>query len=452
MSKEKSVRGVPYGSGDLPVFGTADVVIAGAGPGGLGAALAAAWSGASVLVIEEYGIPGGMASVGEVNPFMCSHVNGESLDFPVYGQWIETMQRYLPDCIANNITQADVSRRSINKEAAALAAEDMLLAAGVKILYHHSAVGVETDDDGMIKSIICHTRGGFGKVCGKCYVDCTGDANLAAMAGVPFEQGDERGGCQPMTLCFKVSHVNIPFIIDEAGGKYCDPEWKKRLNASYVAAQASGRISSPRHNVLMMPFLIADDNVIHFNTTRVIGYDATCGAELSAAEIEGRKQLRELLEWLRTDIPEFADARLMSMAVQIGVRESRRICGLYKLVVDDFEKCSRFPDAIARCSYYIDQHSPWGAGTHIVRLDPGEFYEIPYRSIVPVNKINLTVGGRPICADVLMHSSLRIMPTAISIGQGAGIAAALAVTKNCTPDKIDGTEVREELKKFGARL
>ena len=453
MLNKKSTRGVSYGSKELPVFAEAEVVVCGAGPGGLGAALAAAWCGAKVLVIEEYGVAGGMAAIGEVHPFMTSHAGDESLDYPVYGQWLEEMKKYLPERIVRDVINPnDYSCRSINKEAAALAAEDMLLAAGVEILYHHTAAGVEKDAAGNISAVICHTRCGFGKVKGKTFVDCTGDGHLAAMAGCSFEQGDERGGCQPMTLCFKLSHVKIPFVQAPDGSRFYDVKWRSRLNESFVAAKESGRINSPRHSVVIFPFQVADENTLHFNMTRVIGLDATCGADLSAAEIEGRRQMREIINWLREDHAEFADARLMSMAVQIGIRESRRINGLYHLVLDDFKACRRFPDAIARCAYNVDLHSPWGPGTDFIQLPPGEFYEIPYRCVVPENKINLTVGGRPVSADVVVHSSLRIMPTAISIGQGAGIGAALAAQRGTMPDKIDGIEVRENLKAFGAHL
>ncbi len=452
MAEEK-IRGVPYGSAELPLFGEADVVIAGAGPGGLGAALAAAWQGAKVLVAEEYGVAGGMAAIAEVHPFMRNHAGAVCNDAPVYGQWKKAMEPYLPDGLFDKIADPnDYSCYSINKSAAALAAEDLLLAAGVKILYHHSIVGVKKDAENRITGLICRTRGGFGLLRGKCYVDCTGDAEVAAMAGCPFEQGDSQGGCQPMTLCFKLSHVDIPFVKGPYGGRLLNPEWRNRLSAAYQQAQKDGKIHCPRENVLIFPFQLGDENTLHFNTTRVIGYDATNGADFSEAEIEGRRQLRELLAWLKAEVPGFAQARLMSMAVQIGVRESRRVEGLYKLCMEDFENCSRFPDAIARCSYNVDIHSPRGAGTRLVSIKSGNYYEIPYRCTVPKNCANLTVGGRPISADVAMHSSLRIMPCAISIGQGAGMGAAMAAAGGISPAEVDGCEVRRKLIEFGANL
>ncbi len=448
-----NVRGAAYGSEELPVFADVDVVICGCGPGGIGAAWMSAAAGASTVVLESYGLPGGMAVISEVHPFMVSVWHGRPLDAPVYGLWRNAMCKYLPENMMEKLAnEHDYSLRSINKEAAALAAEDILLDAGVKILYHHTAVGVRKRD-GKITEIICHTNGGFGVVRGKCFVDCTGNGDVAAMAGAPFEIGDEKGGCQPMSLCFKLSHVDIPFETNpQTGARLINQDWKVKLSNSYNAAQQAGIISCQRENVLVFPFQLADENVLHFNTTRVIGFDATVGASLSAAEIDGRRQLRELIAWLKKEIPEFRHARLMSMAVQIGVRESRRIMGHYKLCIDDFSRCARFDDAIARSSYHVDIHSPRGAGTQFQSLPAKEFYEIPYRCIVPLGCDNLTVGGRPVSADVAVHSSLRIMPTAVSIGQAAGLGAALAAQRKVAPIEIPGTELRDMLIRHGALL
>lgn len=448
MENSKIISGAAYGTENLPVFAEADVVVIGGGPGGLGAAVMSARTGAATVVLETYGLPGGMASVGEIHPFMFSFRNqGEVLDGPIYDEWREAMKKYLPPGMLEKIGNIhDHSLRSVNKEAAALAAEDLLLDAGVKILYHHTVTGVRMDGN-KISEVICHTRGGFGVVRGKCFVDCTGDGDVAAMAGCPFEMGDDDGGCQPMSLCFKLSHVDIPFVTSpDTGARLISAEWKKTLTDSFVAAKAAGRINCPRENVLVFPFLIADEGVLHFNTTRVVGCDATNGASFSEAEIEGRRQMREIIAWLRSDFPEFRNARLMSMGVQIGVRESRRIMGHYKLVQEDFEKCAEFNDVIARSNYNIDIHSPKGEGTVLKRISPGRFYEIPYRCVVPLGCDNLTVGGRPISADVAVHSSLRIMPTAVSIGQGAGIGAALAALRGVTPLEIPAADIQRCLK------
>ena len=441
-----------FHGGELPVIDSADVVVIGGGPGGLGAALMSARCGAETLLVEAYGVPGGMAVVGEVQPFMISGTRQHPLDGPVYGEWKEAMLQYLPEAERRRVASAtDYSNRAINKAAAALAAEDLLLASGVRLLYHHRAVAADVAD-GRIKEVVCHTRGGFGVIRAKVFVDCTGDGELAAMAGCPFEMGDENGGCQPMTLCFKLSHVKVPFVTNAGGERFMDPAWKKRLNDLYCQARAQGRVRCPREDLLVFPFQIADEGVVHFNTTRVQGFDPTDGASFSQAEIEGRRQLRELVKFLQSEAPGFENSRLMSMGVQIGVRESRRIRGLYRLTEKDFAACARFDDAIARSTYNIDIHSPNGAGTVLRDIRPGAFYEIPYRCVVPVGCGNLTVGGRPISADAAVHGSLRIMPTAISIGQGAGVGAALAALADSSPAETDGKNVRRKLIGLGAEL
>ena len=437
---------------DLPVLCSTDVAVIGGGPGGLGAALMSARCGAQTALIESYGLPGGMAVIGEVQPFMISGTREKPLDGPVYGEWKEAMLRYFPASEREEFRSSlDYRNRAVNKAAAALAAEDLLLDAGVRLLYHHRAVDVHLDGS-RIKEVICHTRGGFGVIRAKVFVDCTGDAELAALAGCPFEMGDENGGCQPMTLCFKLSHVKVPFVAGNGEERFIDPEWKNLLNQYYVRAQQQGKIHCPRENMLIFPFQIADEGVVHFNTTRVQGFDPTDGASFSRAEIEGRRQLRELVRFLQEEVPGFENSRLMSMGVQIGVRESRRVRGVYSLTADDFINCTKFEDVIARSTYNIDIHAPSGAGTVLRDIRRGGYYEIPYRSILPLGCENLTIGGRPVSADTAVHSSLRIMPTAISIGQGAGTGAALAALQDTVPGAVDGKIVRQKLIELGAEL
>jgi len=430
-----------------------DVLVIGAGPSGLGAAVMSARSGMKTAVAEAYGVPGGMAVIAEVQPFMVSSNNGKDLDHPVYQEWKNAMRRYFSED-ANELIARDkgYAPRNINKEAAALAAEDLLLEAGVTVLYHHRLVDAEVHDR-HIQSVTLHSKSGMEKIRARIYIDCTGDGDLAALAGCRYDMGDENGNCQPMTLCFKLGNVQVPHVDDANGAlNLIDHDWRKKLNEQYCEAVKAGRLHCDREDVLLFPFKIQSGNIIHFNTTRVIRHSGINGRELAAAEIEARRQMREIFFWLRSEVAGFEKAELLSMGIQIGVRESRRIKGIFTVTKDDFERAAKFPDAIARSNYHIDIHSPNGSGTYRQSMAPGEYYEIPYGCIVPEDCDNLLVGGRPVSADMAVHSSLRIMPTAVSIGQAAGCAAAMAVNEKQPPRLLDGVSVRQKLRQMGALL
>ena len=430
----------------IPVVKEADVIVVGGGPGGLGAAVMSARNGAKTILIERYGQLGGMASVGEVHPFMTNHHNGICMDKPVYTDWVKKMTDYLPPEIKSKIDDpAEVDTyllKSINKDVAVLAAEELCLEAGVELLYHHQVADVIVKDR-QIENIILLSKSGYVAAKAKMYVDCTGDADLAAKAGCDFEMGDDKGNCQPMTTCFKLSHVTKD---DMAWGG----DWRKKMQELYEKAKAEGKMSCPRESILM--FKHYDNDVVHFNSTRVQMHNATDGLSLSDAEILARKQIREYIKWLHEDVPGFENAQLHSMAFHIGVRETRRVKGLNYITRKNFEERTKFDDAIARCNYPIDIHSPTGAQTEIVRIPGDEYYEIPYGCIVAKDMDNLTVGGRPISVDVAVHSSMRVMPPACSVGQAAGMAASTAASKNCSPAELDGCEIRKQLKKAGAYL
>jgi len=420
----------------------ADVIVVGGGPGGLGAAVMAARAGARTVLFERYGFLGGMAVSGEVHPFMPNHAKGACLDKPIYLEWIERMRAYLPPehpmRVVGDPEACSGAARMLSKDAAMLAAEDLCLAAGVMLRYHHTLADVVVNGE-RLEAAIFLSKTGFTAARAAVFIDATGDADLAARSGCRYEEGGPSGHSQPMTLCFKLAGVDPARMPPRAD-----------LNRLYDEAKARGDIRCPRENLLLFNWLEPD--VIHFNTTRVVQQHATNGVELSNAEIEARRQVREILAFLRASVSGFERARLHSMAHHIGVRESRRVMGRAYLERPAFRGAAKFDDAIARVSYPIDIHSPTGSGTEHDNLPDGEWYEIPYGCIVPADRENLLIAGRPISVDHAIHSSMRVMPPAVSVGQAAGMAAALAVSRHVAPAALDGRDVRAALRQAGANL
>ena len=266
--------------------------------------------------------------------------------------------------------------------------------------------------------------------------------------------GKESPHAQPMTLCFKLELdrevVESDPELEDASYSAWRERYGERIQEAFRRAKAEGRLENPRQNVLF--FHSVDPLVVHFNSTRVIHRSGIEGVELSEAEIEGRRQMRSLVDLLRAEIPVFRGAKLHSVATQIGVRETRRVRGRQYLTRGDFERASKFPDGIARVRYPIDIHSPDGEGTESARLPEGEWYEVPFGCLVPEDVHNVVVGSRCISADRAVHGSMRVMPPVCSVGQAAGTAAAMAVEKDVPVDEVDGVELKARLIEAGRNL
>jgi len=371
-----------------------------------------------------------MATVGLVNPFMPNHVDGRRLDSGVLEDWCDRMAELgglAPD------------RVTFNPEIAKLAAEQLCLEAGVELLYHMN-FDEPLMDGRRIDALIFASKSGPVAVGGTMCVDATGDADVAARAGCAVEYGREEDGlCQPMTTCFDMGGVDTARMPDRG-----------EMGRLFQEAKADGRLSCPRENCLW--FRTTQPDRIHFNTTRVTHHHAVDVESLSDAEIEARRQVREYLAWLRFSVPGFENAYLLALAMHIGVRESRRVVGQAYLTRQQAEAYAKFPDGICRCRYPIDIHNPTGGGTELVDFPPGEWYEIPYGCIVARDADNLLVGGRPISVDHAVHASMRVMPPACTVGQAAGVAAAMACQRGARPADLDGVEVKQALIEQGVWL
>ena len=428
---------------ELPLKHTADIIVVGGGPGGIGAAVSAARGGADVLLVEHYGFLGGMATAGEVNPFMPNHHEGKSLDTGIFEEWLDRIDTYGGKASGSRIFDPACAR---------LAAEDLCLEAGVRLLYHHRVAHVQTQGK-QITSIVLHSKSGLTAAKAKQYIDSTGDGDLAAMAGCEFKFGSEDTGfAQPMTLCFKLKLSETDRPVDETHGDLYQIMHKQMdlIQAVYKKAQADGRIQCPRENVLV--FRGVDRDVVHFNTTRVIKHDATNGNELSEAEILARTQIRQIIKLLREEIPIFKNCQIYSIAPQIGVRESRRIMGRAFVTVQDYMAGKTYPDGIARVTYPIDIHNPNGSGTVLLHFPKEAWMEVPYGCLVAKDIDNLGIGARCISVDHAVHSAVRVMPPVVSLGQAIGTAAAMAIKSQKDICQVDGMLVKEALIKQSRNL
>jgi len=399
-----------------------DVIVVGGGPGGVCAAVGAAKEGASALLIERYGFLGGMATAGLVNPFMPYKVKGRRLTSAVFNDLLDRLQR---------VGALAEGQHIFDDEQMKIVLDQMMADHGVDLLLHSTLTGVEMDGRRIAR---VQTAGKSGRIdlAGAMFVDSTGDGDLAALAGAPVEIGrSDDGLCQPMTLCFRIGGVSgAPTV-----GKL-----REELTELYLEAKAAGEVDNPREDILIFATLVP--HIFHFNTTRVVQRDGTDTLDMTAAELEGRRQAFELFNLFKGRSPRFKDAYLVKMAAQIGVRESRRVMGDYLLDVSEVIEAAKFDDGIARSCYPVDIHSPSGEGTVIRHLPPDEFYEIPYRCLLPKGVDNLIIGSRCISATHEAHSSLRVMPVVAGVGEAAGIAAAWAVRQGISPRQVDGAALK----------
>lgn len=406
-----------------------DLIVAGGGFAGVGAAVAAARRGVSVLLVEKNGYLSGSAGMSFVNPFMSqykiSNVEGGERTIPVNAGLFAEIQQEL-----RALGGMHENERSFNMELLKIVMDRMTRDAGVDVLFH-AYISDCAVEDGNIKSLTLSCRGNKYEVAADYFIDATGDANLSYMAGCSCRLGREADNlCQPMTLCFRLGEVDTDVFWSEI--KNVQSVWKEKL--------AKGELLNPRENILV--FRLIEKGVVHLNTTRVVKKNPVDIIGLSEAEALAREQMLEFLNFARENIPGCENAQLIASAPEIGVRESRMIDGEYTVKVEDFFDCVQFEDSIARGAYPVDIHSPDGTGTTIIKIPVGKHYTIPYRSLIPKGFKNMLVAGRCISTTHEAQSAYRIMPICCCIGEGAGIALSLAV-KNKLDDvrKVDISQV-----------
>lgn len=423
---------------ETPVVGAYEVIVCGGGPAGLIAAVAAARNGARTLLIERYGFVGGMATSALVTPISEFRHRGA---FHVGGIPLELMRR------AAELEGADVERDSgnypVNDEILKLAAQRMLVEAGVTLLYHSWFSDCVVDDDGRLTHVIVQNKAGRVAYRAEVVVDCSGDADVVRAAGLPVTKDEV---LQPATLWFQLGGVDTDALQhlfgDAVNGVLPVSE---RIRTRLAELHAAGEIP-----VFGGPWINSffHDGMVSINLLRE-ATDASDPEWFSRTEVSLRETLHRLIEVFRREFPEFRDCWLAKSGIQTGVRETYHIVGEYHLVKDDVVNSKAFPDTVAKGAHVIDIHEPDS-------IDQSEFvhpkraYNIPLRSLVPAGSVNLLTAGRSLSADGPGFGSARVMATCMAMGQGAGTAAALCARGGHAIGELDPTVLRTTLSDQGA--
>ncbi len=449
----------------VPRIDRAQVLVVGGGPAGIAAAIAAARAGADTALVERYGVLGGAATVGLVGPFMTSYSDDGTTQI-IGGLFDELVRRMV--ALGGAVHPADVRAGSpeagfygfghdhvtpFDPEALKLVAAEMALESGVRLHLHTDFIDPILEER-WLRGAVVHSKSGLGAIGADVVIDCTGDADVAHRAGAPTVKGRESdGGMQPMTMFFRVGNVDDRAVSDHMAAH--PEEQGQAFHALVERARAEGRLRIARDKVGL--YRSVQPGVWRINTSRMQGLDGTDAADLTRGEVEGRRQVWELMRFFRAALPGFAEAVLLDTAVQVGVRETRRIVGAYVLTADDLGVGRHFDDVIALGAFPFDIHPVTGEGGGTASaleagLRTANVYQIPYRSLVPREIQQLLVAGRCLSATHEAAGAVRVMPPCFAMGQAAGTAAAQALQEERSPGDVTVPTLQATLRRQGAIL
>lgn len=432
----------------VPLYGAYEVAVLGGGPAGIAAAVAAARAGRRTLLIERYGFLGGMGTAAGVTNFCGLHAN-------VHGEMHRVVQGIASDLLARidrlgglnapHLILGKILAQAYDTAAYKIAADDLLAAHKVDILFHALGAGVVMHDTRRINALMVETKAGRRAITADIFIDCSGDGDLAAWAGARHEVGDREGHLLYPSMMFRLNGIDP----EKAGDAW------RTIPALMEKAEAAGQHRFPRKAAIVRPQRSQIEWRVNF--TQVAREDGTAinGLEpddLTRGEIEGRRQAVDAFNFLRT-VPGFEKSYIVDLPPQLGIRETRRIVGLYMLSGEDVLGCASFDDSIGVNGWPIESHV---AGDVIFKFPPipesRGFNELPYRMLIPEGLDNLLVAGR--CASMTHdgQSAARVSGACFAMGEATGTAAALALDGNAAPRDIAVDKLQDRLKRQGVFL
>lgn len=415
-----------------------DVIVAGAGPAGICAAVAAAREGAHVALVERYGVVGGNLTTGYVGPILGMVGRGTMRDEIVRLLGV-------PDNDMIGLTGKAHDFEEAKRTLAEFVAQENI------DVYLQSAVYDVIKENDAVQGLILATNQGPLALTARITVDATGDAVVSYLAGAEIEKGRDDGLMQPVTLEFTVDGVN------ESRGVICigdvdevELNGERFLDFCRRCADA-GKLPQTLAAVRLHPTTHAGQRQV--NTTQVNGVDSTRVDHLFRAEVELRRQMKLLVDFFRAELPGYEQCRCIASGTTVGVRESRRVMGDYVITAEELAEGKRFDDAVVhRAEFIVDIHNPAGAGQAEERIQYCKPYDLPYRCFVPRGIENLYTAGRCISGTHRAHASYRVMSICMAMGEAVGIAAALCARKGCSPRKLDVGELQRTMTGKGIEL
>jgi hypothetical protein len=432
----------------LPVRGEYEVVVLGGGPAGIAAATAAAAKGRKTLMVERYGFLGGMGTAAGVTNFCGLHANVHGdIRQVVHGVADELLDRIdrLGGLNTPHVVFGRIAAQAYDTAAYKCAADDLLLGHGVEVIFHALGAGAVMEPERTIRALIVETKSGRAAVLSKVFIDCSGDGDLAAWAGAPFELGDSAGSMLYPTLMFRLNGID-PAAAGEA--------WKTIPTLMDVAERRGENF--PRKGAIVRPMKNPAEwrvNVTQVKKPDGRALNGTDADEMTAGEIEGRRQARAFFDFLKREAPGFGNAYIVDIPPQLGIRETRRISGHYQLSGEDVLACASFTDTIGVNGWPIEKHVAGDVEWRWPDI-PGSrgFNHLPYRMLLPQGVRNLLVAGR--CASMTHEgqSAARVSGGCFVMGQAAGTAAHLALAGNSELADLSVEMLQTTLEQDGAYL